>query len=159
MVAVMSFSEDLAKAKAAEPAKSEPIRVVVGDHVYELVFEQAPGTVWAAVTSKHPPRPDQPIDRTYGYNFHAVIPDIAQTTCTVTRDGEPVELVVEPWSPQRPNPANEWRDLFAVLDGGAFSRVADAVFSLNQWEPDRRTRDLGKASRVASVTNSDSPAS
>ena len=104
-------------------------------------------------------RPDQPIDRAYGYNFHAVVPEIAESTCTVTRDGEPVTLTVEPWSSQNRNPINEYRDLFAVLDGGAFSRVADVVFQLNQWGPDQRTLALGKASRVVSETNSDSPAS
>lgn len=152
----MSFSEDLAVAKAAPRDKSDPIQVVVGESLYELTFEQAPGPVWAAVTAKYPMRVDQPIDRAYGYNFHAVIPEIAPSTCTVTKGGEPVELVIEPRTAENPRPRNEWRDLFEVMDGGAFSRVADAVFALNQWGPDQRTIALGKASRVASETNSDS---
>lgn len=155
----MSLSEDLAAAKVAPRQKSDPISVAVNGNLYELVFEQAPGAVWAAVTSKHPMRPDQPIDRMYGYNFHSVIPEIAVSTCAVTKDGEPVELTVQKRSPEFPYPVDEWADLFAVLDGGAFNRVADVVFSLNQWEPDQRTIALSKASRVDSAPNSDSPAS
>lgn len=155
----MSLSQDLAQVEAAPPNQADPVEVELNGHLYELVFRQATGEEWAAATARRPPRPDQPIDRTYGYNIHGVIPDIAEVTCTLKRDGEPVEPIVEPWSPQNRNPINEWRRFFANIDGGAFNRITDVVFALNQWEPDQRTKNLGKAFRVASGQNSSSPAS
>lgn len=155
----MSLTDDLAVAKAKPREKTDPIKVVVGEALYELVFEQAPGAVWAAVTARNPPRLDQPIDRAFGYNYHAVLPEIAALTGTMLKDGEPVAVTAEVWSKENPRPVNQWEDVFAALDGGAFNRVADEVFALNQWEPDKRTLALGKASRVGSVPSSDSPAS
>jgi hypothetical protein len=150
----VSFADDIAAAKAAPVPTSEPISVLVGESLYELVFAQAPGDVWAAVTSKHPMRLDQPIDRTYGYNFHAVVAEIAETTCTVTKDGELVDLILEKYSTQNTKPVNEWRDLFAVVGGSAYTQLADACFQLNQWGPDQRVAELKKASRVASEPSS-----
>lgn len=154
MVVVVSFLDDVAKVKAEPRPTSEPIRVAIGDGLYELVFEKAEGSRWAATTAKHPMRFDQPIDRTYGYNFHAVAAEIAETTCTVTRNGEPFEMVVEKPSKQNRNPRNDWAEFFAVVDGSAYTQIADAVFALNQWNPDQRVAELGKAFRVDSEASS-----
>lgn len=147
----MSFSEDLAKAKARTKEKSEPVDVAVGDNVYTLVFTESPGQWWAHVTSKHPMRLDNPIDRSYGYNFHAVVAEIAETACEITCDGDLVEMVIDRKS--KP-PVNQWADLFAVIDGSAYTQLADACFGLNQWAPDQRVAALKKASLPVSEASS-----
>lgn len=154
MVVVVSFLDDVAKVKAEPRPTSDPIRVAFGDGLYELTFTQAEGSAWAAATAKHPMRLDQPIDRTYGYNFHAVVAESAESTCTMTRNGEPVEMVVERASKQNRTPRNDWAVFFAGIDGSAYARIADAVFALNQWNPDQRVAELGKAFRVDSEANS-----
>lgn len=154
MVVVVSFLDDVAKVKAEPRPTSKPIRVVIDEGYYEVVFEKAEGPRWAAVTSKHPMRLDQPIDRNYGYNFHTVTEEIAPSTCTITRNGEPVEMVVEKPSKQNRNPRNDWAEFFAIIDGSAYAQIADAVFKLNQWDPDQRVAELGKAFRVDSEASS-----
>lgn len=152
MVAIMSFEEDLAKAKTRVKPKSDPVDVAVGDSVYTFVFTEAPGQWWAHVTSKHPPQLDNNIDRMYGYDLRAVVAEIAETTCEITCDGVPVKPIVD--RKAKP-PVNQWADLFAVIDGSAYTQLADAVFALNQWAHDQRVAALKKALPPVSEASSD----
>lgn len=121
---------------AAESADSlETIRVV-----------RLPGRDWSNLTSKCPVRPDVPIDRHYGYNYDAACeaavryrdPKTNEVFAFRLEDGEPVEVTDD-----------EWAELFAVLSGSDISKIRDAVWSLNEYDPAQRLDALVKGSGAA----------
>lgn len=137
-----------ARARAAEPDRTDPVQVTIANELVEFVFERVDGKLWAGQCAKFPPRPDVPIDRNYGYDFHLVVISVSpESGRLVTEDGL-VELTAE-----------QWRDIFAdgVLSGHDFQRIVDAIWQVNEWGPQQRIRDLSKASARASKRNSDSP--
>lgn len=144
-----SIDELIAKAKADEPKKSDPIEVVIGGEVVSMIFVQADGKFWAETTARYPMRVGVKIDQAYGYNFHAVVMAVSPKTGRQVVDG--VEVVLS---------EKQWQGIYAdgVLAGHDFGRIADTVWGLNEWEPQRRVGELKKALAVDSEANSGSPA-
>lgn len=132
----MSFKDRLAAQKTAEKATTEPVPVIVDGELFELVFEVAEPGDWANITAKHPPRADVNIDLRYGYNYNAVVPDVAKLTGRVVDGDEKLELS-----------ADEWDDLFSVITGSELNSVANAIWALNEWDPEQRIKRLKKARR------------
>ena len=120
----MGFLEDLAVAKEQPKQKSEPVSVIVNDALYELVFYRADGDVWAETVSRHPARTESKIDLRYGYNFNAVVLEVAPKTGRLVEDGTETEL-----------PGEAWADLIPALSGAEIGRVTDAIWALNEWNP------------------------
>ncbi|MDR6907468.1 hypothetical protein J2X63_003176 [Agromyces sp. 3263] len=136
MVGIMGFLEDVAAAKAAPKPKSSPVPVIVNGALYELVFERADGDVWAECVSRHPARLDSLIDKRYGYNFNAVVLEMAPRTGALA-DGTAI-------------PAEAWADLIPSLAGAEISAVTDAIWALNEWNPAQEIEKAKKASKVGS---------
>jgi hypothetical protein len=122
---------------AAEAASStETIRV------YRM-----PGRDWVNLTSKCPVRPDVAIDAIYGYNVDMVIeaslryrdPSTNATYAFRLEDGQPVEVTDD-----------EWTDLFSIISGREYALLRDAVYVLNEYEPQQRLHELVKGSGAAS---------
>ncbi|WP_298742285.1 hypothetical protein [uncultured Microbacterium sp.] len=113
-----------------------------------LRFTRLPGRDWAALTSKHPVRPDVPIDRHYGYNYDAVCEAAAAVSGVRVEDGAEIALVVRDATADSPA-VNEWADLFDVLSGTEVADIRDAVWALNEWEPQQRLNLLVKDSGAA----------
>jgi len=97
------------------------------------------GRAWAELTSKHPVRVDVPIDRRYGYNYDAAC-EAAAVVTGVRVDGDTLEPLSE----------EEWHDLFDVLSGNEVGLIRDAVWSLNEFDPQQRLDALVKSSGAAS---------
>jgi hypothetical protein len=126
------------------------------DGLITLRFRRIPGNVWASLTSRHPARLDSPVDRRYGYNYDAVCAEAAEY---VDADGahygvrlegdEEVPLLVERKTPQNPNPANEWEDLFDALSGHEVETIRDAIWELNEYDVQVSISDRLKASGAA----------
>jgi hypothetical protein len=127
----VGFLDDVAAAKAAPKEKSEPVPVVLNGTLYELVFERADGDVWAECVSRHPARLDSLIDKRYGYNFNAVVLEIAPKTGRLA-DGEEI-------------PDEAWADLVPALSGAEIARVTDAIWALNEWNPAQEIEKAKKA--------------
>lgn len=145
---LQSLSAALEVAKAAEPDRSAPVKITVGGELVEIVFERVDGKLWASQCAKYAPRPDVPIDRNYGYNFHQVVISVSpESGRLVTDDG------------LLPLDDDQWRGIYAegVLSGHDFQRVADAIWQVNEWGPQQKVAALSKASARASKRNSDSP--
>jgi len=140
-----SLNDLLEAAKAAPAPTSDPIDVVIGGELVTLQFSRADGKRWAAVCARNPMRIDTPIDRSYGYNFHAAAIEISAETGVRLVDGGPEKLTAE-----------QWRAIFAdnVLSGHDFERIVDAVWALNEWAPQQKVAALKKASLVVSEPNS-----
>lgn len=126
------------------------------DGLITFRFRRIPGNVWASLTSRHPARLDSPVDRRYGYNFDAVCAEAAEYVDADgahygvrVEGGEEVPLVVERKSPQNPNPTNEWDDLFDALSGHEVETIRDAIWELNEYQPQARISDRLKASGAA----------
>lgn len=125
------------------------------DSLVTLRFTRLPGRDWAALTSRHPVRPDVPIDRHYGYNYDAVCEEAAALSGVRIEDDVEVPMIVEAKTTSNPNPTNEWAELFDVLSGSEIASIRDAVWALNEWEPQQRIEALVKGSGAAtrSVSN------
>ena len=109
------------------------------DALVTLRFTRMPGRAWAELTSKNPVRLDVPIDRRYGYNYDAACEAAAIVSGVVVDDEGTKEL-----SPQ------EWAELFDVLSGNEVGLIRDAVWSLNEFDPQQRLDALVKSSGAAS---------
>jgi hypothetical protein len=134
-VFVMSvFGEKIAAANAAPREKCDPVEVLLNGVVESFVFEQVAGETWATVTAKNPAVGSGLIALRYGYDVHKVVQEIAPKSGVGLVDGEEVKL-----SPE------EWADLFAVLDGHSIGLIADAVWYLNEWNPQQRIAKAKKA--------------
>ena len=135
----MSFLEDLAASKEQPKPKSGPVSVVVNGSLYELVFYRADGDVWAETVAQHPARANSVIDVRFGYNFNAVVLEIAPKTGRLIEAGVETEL-----------PAEVWADLVPSLSGAEIGRVTDAIWALNEWEPAQEIEKAKKALKVGS---------
>ena len=105
-----------------------------------------PGRDWVKLTVENPPRADVAIDTLYGYNFDAVCeaallfrdPKTDASYAFRLEDGKTVEI-----SP------DEWDDLFSILSGREFALLRDAVYELNEYDPQQRLNELVKHSGAA----------
>ena len=135
----MSFLDDIEAAKAAPKKRSEPVGVIVNGNLHELVFYRADGDVWAETVSRHPARPDAKIDLRYGYNFNEVVLEIAPKTGRLLEAGAEVDI-----------PAEAWAVLVPALSGAEISRVTDAIWALNEWDPAQEIEKAKKALKAGS---------
>lgn len=133
---MLSFEELLAKREAEKVSgpESAEVQVVFGGELITLRFTEMPGVEWATITSKNPPRLDALVDRRYGYDVHAVCQDAAAISGVYVDDEGEVR-----WT------AEQWQQMLPELSGPDFGSVCDAIFSLNQWNPEKRTERLKKA--------------
>ena len=131
----MSFLEDLKVAKEAPRKKSDPVDVMVNGSLYALVFYRADGDVWADCVARHPARPGAIVDLRYGYNFNAVVLEIAPKTGSVVG----ADAI----------PAEAWADLIPALSGAEIGRVTDAIWALNEWDPAQEIERAKKALKPA----------
>lgn len=94
---------------------------------------QLPGDVWANVTAPSIPREDVPIDMRYGYDI-AGVTKVALPLMARRIDGEElVEIDADDWE--------------VVFDLPGFDDLQDAVFMLQEWEPEQRLQAAKKALR------------
>lgn len=136
-----TFQERVAAAKAAPKPKSDPVYAVIQGELSEFVFYRADSAEWAEVTSRHPARPKTLIDLRYGYNFHAVCKEIAPSTGRLLEGGD--ETVLD---------ATSWKDILEVISGSEFAAITDAIWALNEYDPEQRVKQLKKASAGRSET-------
>lgn len=127
-------------------AKLDEIAEQAVDSIVTLRLTRLPGRDWSNLTSKCPVRPDVAIDRHYGYNYDAACESAARYRDPAgaayghrLENGEPVDLSDD-----------EWDDLFDVLSGSDISKIRDAVWELNEYEPQQRLNELVKGSGAAS---------
>lgn len=113
----------------------DELREGASDVTDVLRFYKMDGLAWAALIAEHPPRTNVHLDLRYGFNLHAVVPNVVPLTGRVV-DGE-AEVTL---------PRDQWKDLLAVLSGFEVERIADAIFVLNEWDPQQAVERAKKAS-------------
>lgn len=116
----------------------ESLTVAASDALVTLRFTRMPGREWSELTSKNPVRPDVAIDRHYGYNYDMVCELAAAKSGVRVEDGDEIPLS-----------GDEWEALFSALSGNEVGEIRDAVWALNEWEPQQRIQALVKASGAA----------
>ena len=119
--------------------KSDPVPLIIGGELVEVIFYRAEGTAWAECTSRHPVRADVLIDMRYGYNFHGVCFEIAPKTGRLLDGDDEVEL-----SPEK------WGKILDAVSGNEVSAVANAIWALNEWDPAQLVKSLKKARTATS---------
>lgn len=137
----------------AERAQVEldELEATAGDSIVTFRFTQLPGDQWAALTSKHPPRPNVPVDTNYGYNFDTatiaaaryVDPDGRHYGVRI-EDGEEVHMVVTPATDTTPA-VDQWADLFSSASGHEVAAIRNTVWGLNEYLPKMQLEAMGKA--------------
>lgn len=140
-----TFSEQLAKAKAAKEAKreTEDVEVEVAGELVKLRFTEMDGPDWSALTIKYQPRDDVLVDQRFQYNVHAVCRDAAPLSGVRLDGDDEVALTVDP---KAKPPVDEWADLFSVISGHDFTVISDAIWSLNEWAAHTRLEQAKKGS-------------
>jgi len=131
-----TFEELLAKRESEKLAGTEKldVQVVFGGELITLRFREMLGTEWAAITANNPPRLEALVDRRFGYNVHAVC-QAAAPVSGVHVDGDSEVK----WS------AEQWALFFPEISGPGFAEICDAIWGLNQWNPQQRVEKLKKA--------------
>jgi hypothetical protein len=141
----MGFKEDLAAAKKA-PANTADVDVLVNGRKYTLRFKQVTGQEWAEAVDRSPLRREVALDVRYGYNLRMAVGLTVPNSATLLDGEKPVEVTVD--EDAKP-PVNEWADLLDALSGFDFQRVTDAVWQLNEWDPQQALEAAKKAPRVS----------
>jgi len=147
----MSFKDDLAAAKAADVPHAD-VTVLVNGVPYDLRFRQMPGDEWASETDKHPARPGVLVDQRYGYNIRSLTRGAAPKCGVLVNGGDEVKLRVDPVGDA--DRVDEWADLFRTLSGHDFQRVTDAIWSLNEYLPEKAVEAARKARANSANTSS-----
>lgn len=126
----------LAQADPTESLKQELEELLEqeNDSLVTLRFYKVPGDEWANLTATHPARQSALIDMKYGYNMHAVC------RASAVSNGRVVEGESELTQTEA-----EWSELWVLLAGSDFANVCDAIFLLNEYEPNNRIERLKKA--------------
>lgn len=134
----MSFADDL-KAQVAAPKETADVAFKLNGHAYVLKFTQMDGWDWSETSDKHPARFGVDADRAFGYNIRSLAKEVAPRCGVLLRDGEPVELVVDP-----ENKIDEWADLWKAMSPSTVQRVCDAIFGLNEAETIKSVVDAAR---------------
>lgn len=142
----MTFADDLKKAKAAKTPSAD-VPVMVGGAVHVFRFSQMGGLEWASETDKFPPRLDTAVDSTYGYNIR-----------DLTRSTAPLSGVRVEGDREVPVSADEWDALFDAISGHDFQKVTDAIWSLNEYNPQAAVTKAMDALKKAQARSSKEPA-
>lgn len=140
----MSVQDLIAKARA-EIETAEPVvaPVEVGGELVDIGFRPVLGYVWADLTAVNPPRQGAVLDGNVGFNSDAIAK--AYPLDKITVGGEPVD-------------AETWADLLGVLTAPGRKLVAMALWGINQFSPQKRANELGKARAGAAKKKRHSPA-
>jgi hypothetical protein len=114
------------------------------DSMVTLRFVRLPGDLWADLIWKYPPK-EAELDKFYGYDVNGVVRAV---TGLVAEDGERFAFRVEdgenvPLAPEK------WAVLFRTITGTEAASIRDAVFALNEWEPQQRIETALKSYGVA----------
>jgi hypothetical protein len=131
----VSFEDDL-KAQAEAEHPSADVDVTLNGKLYTFRFRRMDGDEWANEVDKHPARPGVLVDMRYGYNLRSIVKAVAPR-CGVRVDGDSEESL----------DADQWLQLFKVLDGAGVARFGDAIWGLNEFAPAAEVEAAKKALR------------
>lgn len=147
----MSIKDLIAAERDREP-ETRDVDVAVGGKLVRLHFTEIDGLDWAKLAQRFPADPGAPTDVLFGYDVHKTTRAAAPLTGSAFQgdDELPMEVTDE---------SNDWEDLFGVMSGPDFARVADAVWNMNHYAAALRTDAARKASRPVSAKKSGSPKS
>lgn len=112
------------------------------DALVTVRFTRLPGDAWAGLTSRNPVRIDVPIDRHYGYNYDAVC--LAAAMWRTEDDPETAYAHRVEGDEVFPLEPAEVADLFELVSGHEVSEMRDAIWSLNEYDPQQRITALVK---------------
>lgn len=135
----MSQLDDaIARAKASAPsrASSGQLEILVGDQFVTIEFSRLEPTVWIDLKATNPPRSNAPHDALFGCNPTSLA-KAAAPLCSSTGIGDEREPIT----------ADQWSDIFTLLDAPAIEVIATFLWGLNEFEPLQRIVAAKKALR------------
>lgn len=129
-----SFAE-LASKQAEIAPETVDLPVMFGGETVTLRFTAMAGEDWADLAARHPRREDSPLDVKFGYNHTSASAEAAKMTGVLV-DGDSTETLT----------SEQWDLLMTSLDGSAYRRLVDALWTLNEWVPLQRVSVAKKGS-------------
>lgn len=156
-----SRDADLQRITTALAEAEEQLAELTDGTVVTLRFEALPGQAWAEIIARHPARPDVGIDVVYGYNYHEVAKAAAvyhdpgtvpgelgrgYADRVIPPEGDETEPAIVPVTPE------QFAGILEVVTGHEFERIASAIWDLNDYGPQQRLANAGKASRAGSAS-------
>lgn len=123
---------------AAQKQKLDEVKpvtqeVLLGEDLVGVRFWPVSGDVWEEITSKNPPRKDNPSDAALGYNLSGVARDYPRTYLVIGDDVKPIV-------------GEEWAEVYSALSGPDKKNLCGAVWGLNEYEATKRMAAAKKAS-------------
>lgn len=138
----MSFQDDLkAEFEADRPFIDVPVKLNNTLHTFR--FTRMDPSEWVNACDMCPARPGVKFDMSFGYNLRLLAPLAAAQSGKRLEDGVPVAMTPE-----------EWSQLFKALPGGVVGKLADALFTLNEFDPMQEIAEAKKASEAALALSS-----
>lgn len=135
----------IAKARAhfdsVEPVTQD---VAFGDDIVGVRLWPMTGPDWRDLIVKYPPREGVVLDTTAGYNVDAVTAVYPKVYLV---QGDDVT-----------NVADRWPQICPQLSGPDLKNLATAIWGLNEYQPQKRLVDAGKASKGEKRKKRSSPA-
>ena len=135
----MSKLDDaIARAKASAPSRqsSTTLDLLLGEEFHTFEFTRIDPQLWVDLKATCPPREGAKNDALAGYNPIALAKKVAPVSGKLV-DGDEREAV----------PADQWADIFAVLDAPAIEVVATVLWGLNEYDALQRIAAAKKALR------------
>jgi len=117
----MSFKDDLAAAKAADPVTAD-VTVELNGTQYVLRFTRMDPVEYTEETLRHPPHLERGVDREFGYNLTSLTIAVAPRCAVLVNGDETEELSTE-----------DWADLFASADAGVVQNIQNTIYHLNEF--------------------------
>ncbi|MGJ4843906.1 hypothetical protein [Leifsonia sp. Le1] len=124
----MTFEDDL-KAECEAERPTADVDVLLNGNPYTLRFTQMEGMDWASNSDLAPARPGVLLDTRYGYHLRQLVTIVAPQ-CGGRVDGDMVVPLTE----------DQWRAIFKG-NGRNVARIGDAIFMLNEYNPDKAVED------------------
>lgn len=119
--------------------------VLLGDEVVGVRVWPISGPDWRELTAKHPARKDAQFDLNLGYNLDAVVRNYPRVYLVQGDDVQHVE-------------GDEWGSVLDALSGPDLKNIALAVWGQNEFEPQKRLVEAGKALKGGPRKKRSSPA-
>ena len=117
-----------AKEEVVEPETGKHT-IAVGGSVVELVFTKLEPLSWRNMVASFPPRDGVQRDLILGYNIDLAPSGYPITNISVNVDGESSELS-----------ADEWGDLFAMLESPDLNAISTLLWCMHEWEPQQKAK-------------------
>lgn len=127
---------------AAVDAQIADVEAREADTLITIRIYKIPGDRWADLAATNPMREGALYDARFGYNIHGLTRAAAVEFAAIVEGENEVTL-----------PKEQWAELWPLLEGFSFTKIADTVYEQNVFGPSERIARAKKFSEAATASN------